>query len=121
MNVCKGIFEQTKSKSGIVTKEGLERSILLVNDTPGARMPRVSISAGAEPGTSDFLVETEAADRVQGYVMADNYGSRFTGENRVTGELYINSPFGIGDRISLKGTTTKAAGLQMRVPLMNSR
>lgn len=107
-----GMFEQAKNKSEIVTKEGLERSILLVNDTPGALMPRVSISAGAEPGTSDFLVETEAADRVQGYAMVDNYGSRFTGENRVTGEVYINSPFGIGDRISLKGTTTKAAGLQ---------
>lgn len=106
------IFEHAKQKSDIVTKEGLERPILLVNDTPGARMPLVSIAPGTEPGTSDFMVETEAADRVQAYVMADNYGSRFTGENRVTGEVVINSPFGIGDRISVKGTTTKAAGLQ---------
>lgn len=107
-----GIFDKVKENSTIVTKEGLERPMLLVNDTPGARMPLVSISAGTEPGTSDFMIETEAAERVQGYAMIDNYGSRFTGENRLTSELYINSPFGIGDRISLKGTTTKGAGLQ---------
>jgi hemolysin activation/secretion protein len=106
------IFDATKENVSIVNRDGLERSMLLASDMPGAGMPMVSISPGTEPGTSDFLVETPATDRVKGYVVADNYGSRFTGKNRLSAGVDVNSPFGFGDRLSLSGLTSKAAGLQ---------
>jgi len=107
-----GFFDQSMENSAIVTRDGLERPMLLVNDLPGARMPLVSIGPGSAPGTSDFTIETEAAERLAGYLMADNYGSRFTGKNRVSGGLDINSPFAIGDRISLSAMTSDNTDLQ---------
>ena len=107
-----GMFEAARSNSPIVTRESLERTMLLVGDMPGARTPEVSISAGSEPGTSDFTVAVNSSDVLNGYVLADNFGSRFTGKDRLSAGLDLNSPFGIGDKIALSGMSTSAAGLQ---------
>ncbi len=111
-SVLQGIFDEIKDFPVQVTKEGLEQAMLSVNDLPGARMPVVSIERGETQGTSDFIVETPAANRLGGYVSADNYGSPLTGKNRLSAGLDINSPTGFGDKLMIGGITTNGAGLQ---------
>jgi len=106
------IFDRAKQASPTIHHDSLERPMLLVHDLPGARMPLVTIAPGTAPGTSDFSIKTDAGPRVQGYAMFDNYGSRFTGKNRTSFGLDVNSPLGLGDRLSASGMTSKAAGLQ---------
>jgi hemolysin activation/secretion protein len=101
-----GVFDRAKAASPVVTRDGLERAIMLVREMPGARLSTVSVAPGEAPGTSDFDVNVEASPRFNGYVMADNQGSKFTGTNRVFGGVDVNSPFGIADKFSASGMTT---------------
>ena len=110
-SMLQGVFDHVRKASPVITQTALERPILLVGDMPGAVMPMVSIASGKEPGTSDFTVETHASNRVSGFAFADNYGSRFTGKNRLSAGLEVNSPFRIGDKLSLNGMSTEGAGL----------
>jgi hemolysin activation/secretion protein len=67
--------------------------------------------AGQQPGTSDFLFNVPEARRIDGYVLADNYGPGFTGRDRISAGLDINSPFGFGDRISGFGIVSNQSEL----------
>lgn len=86
----------------IVQADGLERSLLLFNDTPGVEV-KSTLKPGATVGTTDLQVDVQPGALVSGSIDADNYGNRFTGEYRFGGSLYLNSPLGLGDRLSLRG------------------
>lgn len=105
------VFDTTKKASPTVTQAGLERAILLVGNMPGSKIPTVTIAPGAAPGTSDFEVSADAGQRINGYLMADNQGSRYTGKKRLYGGIDVNSPLGIADRFSISGMTTKQTDL----------
>ncbi|HET6419271.1 MAG TPA: POTRA domain-containing protein, partial [Geobacteraceae bacterium] len=104
--LLQGVFDKTREASPTVTRYGLERAVLLAGDMPGIKPPTVSIAPGATPGTSDFEVKADAAQRINGYLTADNQGSSFTGKNRLYGGIDINSPLGITDRFSVSGMIT---------------
>lgn len=105
------VFDHTRKISPVVTRESLERSMLLVGEMPGAKLPLVSIAPGQTTGTSDMVVSVDASPRITGYLLADNQGSEHTGEHRFYGGLSINSPMGIADKLSLTGMTTDETGL----------
>lgn len=94
-----------------VSRETLERAMLIVGDMPGAEMPRMAISPGERQGSSDLEVEVDAGKRFGAYAMADNQGSRYTGRNRLRAGVDLNSPLGIGDRLSLSGMASEGEGL----------
>ena len=108
----RGIFENTKSRSTVVRREDLERVMLIARDMPGGRMPRVLISTGAEPGTSDFVMEMDGSPRFGGFLMANNQGSRHTGEYRTYSGVDIHSLFGVADRFSATYMTTDTMNLK---------
>jgi len=111
--LVKGIFEHAKSSAApVVTKDGLERAMLIVGDLPGNSIPTVTVAPGSLPGTSDFTVNVEPGKRLDGYVMADNQGSRFTGKDRLYAGVDVNSPFALGDKLSVNGETSEGKGLQ---------
>ncbi len=110
--LLQGVFDSAKDASPVVTRNGLERAILLVRDMPGSKMPTVTIAPGATPGTSDFDVNVDASQRLNGYIMVDNQGSRYTGRYRLYGGVDINSPLGIADKFSISGMTTANWDLQ---------
>lgn len=95
----------------IVSTNTLERAMLIINDTPGAVVTKADVRPGKEVGTSDFLIGTEATNRVNGYLIGDNYGSQYTGKHRIMAGVDINSPFNIGDKISAFGFTSQKEGL----------
>jgi hemolysin activation/secretion protein len=57
-------------------------------------------------GTSDLLVELSPAAPYAGSVSLDNHGNRFTGQYRLGGALYVNSPLKLGDQLSLNALTS---------------
>lgn len=108
--VIGGYFGNLKPE-GAVSRAELEHVMLLVGDLPGATMPKLTIAPGAVLGASDFEVEVEPGKRFTGYLYGDNYGSRYTGENRLSVGANLNSPFKLGDQLSFSGMASSGSGL----------
>ncbi|MEN5387208.1 ShlB/FhaC/HecB family hemolysin secretion/activation protein [Aliarcobacter skirrowii] len=109
-SIIQSNLDDIKDKD-IVSTNTLERAMLIINDTPGAVVTKADVRPGKEVGTSDFLIGTEATNRVNGYLIGDNYGSQYTGKHRIMAGVDINSPFNIGDKISAFGFTSEKEGL----------
>ncbi|WAJ37566.1 ShlB/FhaC/HecB family hemolysin secretion/activation protein [Pseudomonas sp. GOM7] len=84
-----------------VQSQPLERSLLLLSDTPGVEV-KSTLRPGASTGTTDLLVDLQRAPLVSGSVDMDNYGNRFVGQYRLGGTLNLNNPLNLGDRLSLR-------------------
>ncbi|WP_193494215.1 ShlB/FhaC/HecB family hemolysin secretion/activation protein [Nitrincola alkalisediminis] len=91
----------------IVSLDTLERAMLIINDTPGVQVVRADVMPGEAVGTSDFAVGTNATERYNGYLLADNYGSKYSGKQRVGFNYDINSPTSRGDRLTVGGLVTE--------------
>lgn len=89
----------------------LERVLFLINDLHGVRM-KSTIRPGATPGTADLVVDVEPEHVLSGQVQVDNMGSRYTGTNRVSGNVVLGSPLGLGDSLSFRALATQAGGTQ---------
>lgn len=109
-SILQAKLARTQKEEIIATKD-LQRSLLLINDTPGVKVSSTKITAGKEVGSSDFIIGTETTNPYNGYIIADNYGSDYTGKHRVMTGVDINSPFKIGDKISLSALSSENAGL----------
>ena len=109
-SIIQSNLDDIKDKD-IVSTHTLERAMLIINDTPGAIVTKAEVRPGKEVGTSDFLIGTEASNRVNGYLIGDNYGSQYTGKHRIMTGVDINSPFNIGDKITAFGFTSEKEGL----------
>jgi hemolysin activation/secretion protein len=105
-----GMLDDVKG-ADIVSLDTLERAMLIINDTPGVQVTRADVMPGDKVGTSDFAVDTKAKARYDGFVMLDNYGSIYTGKNRLSFNADVNSPTGSGDRLSVSGMDTDGGGL----------
>jgi hemolysin activation/secretion protein len=105
-------IEHARADSPYVRKDDLERVMLLTSDLAGAGVPRVAIAPGAQQGTSDFNFDVPETRRIDGYVLYDNYGAPWTGRNETSGAININSPFGLGDKLSAFGMISEAKGLE---------
>lgn len=98
-------------RSDIVSVDTLERAMLVINDTPGAQVTRADVMPGARVGTSDFAVDVAPTAAFDGFVALDNYGSVYTGKDRLSINANANSPLGLGDRLSLTALATDGHGL----------
>jgi len=83
-----------------IERSALERSLILLEQRGGAPVQAV-MQPGATVGTSHMVVEAPAGPLFSGQVGADNYGNRYSGQNRATALLNLNSPRGVGDLASL--------------------
>ncbi len=83
----------------------LERSLMLLDEMPGV-VAKGTLRAGEEPGTTDLVVDAEAAPFARGSLELDNFGDSLSGRYRATGSVDINSPLRLGDRFSLRGLTS---------------
>ncbi|NUU01566.1 ShlB/FhaC/HecB family hemolysin secretion/activation protein [Herbaspirillum robiniae] len=109
--LIEGTFSHARDDGNILTRGSLERALLLAGDIPGLALPQVSLMPGQAPGTADLLITARPGPAVGGYVVGDNYGSRFTGKERLSAGLELNSPLDIGDRLSLQGLVSRGTGL----------
>ncbi len=91
--------------NAVLETSDIERSILLVNDIPGINS-HSTIYPGEEVGTAHFLLQTDDTPLVSGNIDVDNFGSYYTGENRIGTTIYIDSPTQQGDQITLRLVTS---------------
>lgn len=80
--------------------EQIERAVLLINDLPGINS-RASLEPGAKPGSTRVVINAAEGNIFRGALSGDNYGDRFTGALRTTGQLSTYDPFGFGDQLNL--------------------
>ena len=111
-SVVQGMIDDAKSRDNVISTDTLERAMLIINDTSGIMVNQADIKPGKEIGSSDFIIKTEKTNRLDGYVLVDNAGGKYTGKNRLMAGLNINSPFNIGDKISLTGLVSNGADLR---------
>lgn len=83
----------------------LERSLMLLNEMPGVDA-KGTLRRGAEPGTTDLVIDAEPARFATGSIELDNFGDPLTGRYRATGSVDVNAPLRLGDRFSLRGLTS---------------
>ena len=101
-SIVQGMLDDVKGYD-IVSLDTLERAMNIINDTPGSKVIRADVMPGEGVGTSDFAIETKADPEHQGFLLADNHGSRYTGKQRLSFNWDWNSPTGSGDRLSVSG------------------
>ncbi|RMX04341.1 ShlB/FhaC/HecB family hemolysin secretion/activation protein [Corticibacter populi] len=78
-----------------------ERAMLLLSDQPGIAVSS-GLQAGAQPGTTDLVLEVAADRRVRVAADVDNHGVRESGRVRAGGTLRIASPLGLGDNLDAR-------------------
>ena len=109
-SIVQGMLDNAK-RDNIISTYTLERSMLIINDTPGVVVSSADVMPGKAVGTSDFSITTKASKAYDGYIIVDTMGSRYTGKNRLMAGININSPFKIGDKLSLSGLITNGENL----------
>lgn len=110
--IIQNMFDDAKNRGNVISTDTLERAMLVINDTPGAVVSKAEIRPGKEVGSSDFLVEVDSSKRFNSFIVLDNYGNKYIGKNRIMSGVDINSPFKLGDKISLFGLISNGADLK---------
>jgi len=82
----------------------LERGILNLNDNPGITSS-ASLEPGKEAGSTRIVVDVNEGPLFDGMVVADNFGSRYTGSDRISANLNLNNPSGWGDGANFSWVT----------------
>ncbi len=93
----------------IMHRDVVERALFLVSDLRGLNV-RSIVEPGGTPGTSNLVVKVTPGRRADGVIEFDNHGSRFTGEHRLGAGVNLNSPFGRGDLLSVRGLMSIPGG-----------
>ncbi len=112
-------------KDEIIHNDSFERRLLLLNELHGVVVSNAKVQAGKDVGTSDFVLTIEDTKAYDGYIVTDNYGSRYTGKNRLLAGVNFNNPFKIGDKLSLSALLSnkedlKSGSLSYSFPLLGT-
>lgn len=90
-------------EAGAIRLEDVERAALLMNDLPGIQT-QAALERGESPGSTRIVLNAEEGQLLNGLVLVDNYGDRYTGAIRGMAQLAINDPFGRGEQFSVAFT-----------------
>ncbi len=96
------LFDPLKGKS--IFLGDFEQAIFQLNDYPGLRA-NVLFGPGLKPGSAAIRVNTEEQSST-GFISFDNYGSTYTGEDRLRGNYQWNNLFGTADRLDVNAILT---------------
>jgi len=88
-----------------VEQTQLNRSLLLLSDIPGVGIS-ATMQAGQEVGSSDLEIQTAETTFVNGNVTADNDGNRYTGRERIGGNVSLVDPLHHGDVLNVSVLST---------------
>jgi hemolysin activation/secretion protein len=86
--------------SEIVQTQNIERSIYILNETPGIAVA-TQLEPGKNEGDVDLKVSLVDTKPVRGKLEANNYGSRSTGIGQRIVNVTFDNPGSFGDQISL--------------------
>lgn len=100
------VMERAVDVNAVITEADLERGLLLLGDLPGVTNVKGVLEPGSQVGTSNVVVNTEAANRFFGALDFDDFGNRYSGQGRVGFTAGVNSLTGYGDQLSFRGQTS---------------
>ncbi|MBO9535702.1 ShlB/FhaC/HecB family hemolysin secretion/activation protein [Herbaspirillum sp.] len=83
----------------------LDRTLLLLSDVPGVGLS-ASLKPGAAVGTSDLDIEANDNPAAPVSLALDNYGNRYVGRTRLSGNISLLNPLHHGDILSASLLTT---------------
>jgi hemolysin activation/secretion protein len=94
----------------LITENSLERPLLLLRDLPNMEVSSELGPSKTQLGAADLTVKiSENTKHFDGYVDADNYGNRFSGEYRLGINVNAGDLTGYGDLLSFRGFITDEA------------
>jgi hemolysin activation/secretion protein len=96
------LFDPLKGEA--IFLDSVESAVFISNDFPGMKA-NVLFGPGLEPGSAALQVNVEEKTS-NGFITYDNYGSIFTGENRLRGNYQRYNLFGKADRLDLNAIAT---------------
>lgn len=102
------VFTARQKPGDPLNLDDLERSISLLNDTPGVAATTV-LAPGQVVGESDAIVKLQDKPLVTAILQADNQGSRSTGDEKYTANGTLDNPFGIGDQVQLNTNASRGS------------
>jgi len=83
-----------------IRQQDLERYLFLVNDIPGVEASGVLRKGEDMAGASELVVKV-SRKAIEGYLMANNRGSKFTGPGRAVLSVQDNAATAAGERVNL--------------------
>lgn len=103
----------------------LDRTLLLLNDMPGASV-QGGLAEGEREGETQVVLQSQLKPLVTGALNLDSYGARTTGPERAMLDVAINSPAGLGEQYTLgllatAGTRYGRGGVSFPVGLNGAR
>ena len=88
-----------QAKGGLLNAEVLDRALLLADDLPGIAVVG-RFAEGRNDKETDLVLNFSDTPLFNGEVSADNEGARAIGVGRLTGNLYLNNPLGLGEQLN---------------------
>ncbi len=100
-------------QSGVIVEQRLlERALLLLNDLPGV-VVQSTLRPGDSVGETDLVLDVTAGQMAQGTLEGDNWGGRFSGENRLSASLTLNSATRMNERILFRTVYSEEGATQL--------
>ena len=96
-DVIRQFIEVNNPEGGYLDLNGLERSLAILNETPGSEVSGELIT-GDKEATSNIQVNARDTGLFAGRVDASNYGASNTGPAQIVASLNLNNPAGNGDQ-----------------------
>lgn len=90
-----------------INGQAANRALLLLQQTPGIGAVQGSLQPGSAVGSTDVTVAVAPQPRVSGNLGLDNAGNRYTGRDRLLGDVAVNNLAGIGDQLRLQGVVSE--------------
>jgi hemolysin activation/secretion protein len=101
-------FAQQQAQGQALSANALDRALLLADDLPGISVAGTLVP-GASEGETALALQTTDEPFIYGDIGLDNTGARSIGSERLTANLNINSPGGLGELLSFTGLRTQGS------------
>ena len=103
--------EAMLSRGQPIHASDIDRTLLLLDDLPGISVAG-NLVAGDGEGETNLVISAVDDALINGNASTDNQGSVATGTDRLSVNLNINSPAGMGDLISINALKTQGSEYQ---------
>ncbi len=101
-------FSEQQKTGEPLNADALDRALLLADDLPGITVAG-TLRPGQREGETDLVLKLADEALAVGEVGLDNAGAKSTGDQRLTANLSLNSPAGLGDLLGANLIRTRGS------------
>ncbi len=100
------MLSHAQKQGAPLSSTALERTLLLINDSPGISGQAI-LAAGSETGETDITLSLADKPLFSARLWGDDYGTRPLGKKRLNGLVTIDNLSGFGDQLNLYSAISK--------------